>query len=627
MTIPEGRNAPPKTRQVVGIVLSQILVELALAQWEVERFASVAQSGSKDARESTKTTPTAARVARLEAANKHAEPVEGTRTHDSPRHSKGSRPSARDANTREPRAVVWLKDPELLEERELDAKQLVDAVNKEARDFGVRPGQSIAEARSLVSHLAISTVRTYTLQAALERVAEAMTRFGTTVALALPDTVWVEVTGTTHLFGGEWTLLEEMSAVLDDMGHRARLAMADGPQLARAFAEWETRRQGRSAVVIAPESKHSCLKALPLTSLPIPDEIKVGLAQLGLLTAGDLLERDSTLISSRLGERSAAILTLLRGEDTAPLTAHRPLELPTETLDWDEPLSGSDPILFALRRLTTRVAARLRGRGLAAQTLELTLKHDAAIARFRGKETASRHVVQLVAPLARAEDLWRVLTAKILKIQVEVPNVGVSLRVLQVEETKQRQLDLAVGFSKLDAADPERLAVLFSELASDIGAQNFGTLRLANTHKPEKVTLLSPVSGTQTSRRGNQRKSRRKDSPPSAMENSEQLGLGEHRSNVQSAEPTLDFPTRLLATAIPVQTRFKVGELLPLGPKLYTITRVTFQRRLEAVEWWSSEPCSRDYVRLWLSSVHGELQVLAYVDRVTQTRFVQGWYD
>lgn len=626
MTVSERMNAPPKTRQIVGIVLSQILVELALAQLEMERFASVAQSESKKTREPTQPS-TAARVVRVEAANGQVDQVEATRTNDSQPREKRKRPSPRDASTKEPRAVVWLKDPELVEERELDAKRLIDAVNKEARTFGVRPGQSIAEARSLVSHLAISTIGTRVLQGALERVAEAMTRFGTTVALALPDTVWVEVTGTTHLFGGDWTLLEEMSAVLDEMGHRARLAMADGPQLARAFAEWETRRQGRSAVVIAPEDKHSCLKALPLTSLPIPDEIKVGLAQLGLLTAGDLLERDSTVVSSRLGDRAATILTLLRGEDTAPLAAHRPLELPTEVLDWDEPLSGSEPILFALRRLTTRVAARLRGRGLAAQTLELTLKHDAAIARFRGKETSSRHVVQLVAPLAREEDLWRVLTAKVLKIQVEVPNVGVSLRVLQVEETKQRQLDLAVGFSKLDAADPERLAVLFSELASDIGAENFGTLRLANTHKPEKVTLLSPVSGAHSNGRGAGRKGRRKDRAPSSMGNSEQLGLGEHRSCVQGAEPAIDFPTRLLATAIPVQTRFKVGELLPLGPKLYTITRVTFQRRLEAVEWWSSEPCSRDYVRLWLSSIHGELQVLAYVDRVTQTRFVQGWYD
>src|SRR5690606_28952618 len=154
---------------------------------------------------------------------------------------------------------------------------------------------------------------------------------------------------------------------------------------------------------------------------------------------------------------------LLRGEDTAPLIAHRPLMLPKEELDWDEPLAGNEPVLFALRRLTTQVAARLRGRGLAAQSLELTLKHDPAIARFRGKEALTRQLIQLAAPLGRAEDLWRVLTARVAKLYVEVPNIGVALQVLSVEETKQRQLDLAVGFSKLDAADPERMAVLFSE--------------------------------------------------------------------------------------------------------------------------------------------------------------------
>jgi protein ImuB len=423
-----------------------------------------------------------------------------------------------------------------------------------------------------------------------------------------------------------------MRSVLEELGHQARLAMTDGPQLARAFAVWETRRQGKAAVVIGAENKQSCLRALPISGLPLPSEVKINLAKLGLLSAGDLLDREPAVVTSRLGDHAHAMSTLLRGEDTAPLIAHRPLALPEEELDWDEPLAGNEPVLFALRRLTTQVASRLRGRALAAQSLELTLKHDPAIARFRGKEAFTRQVVQLAAPLGRAEDLWRVLTARIAKTQVDVPNIGVALKVLSVEETKQRQLDLAVGFSKLDAADPERMAVLFSELATDIGAENFGTLRLANTHKPEKMSLLAPVGIGQTSERSRKRRGRTVRAAPSVAgslrpaTSNEQLGLGETRNPAHDLTAT-ELPTRLLPTAIPVQTRFRSGELLPLGTKLYTITKVTFQRRLEAVEWWSNEPCSRDYVQLWLSSSQGELHVLAYVDRVTQSRYVQGWYD
>lgn len=594
-----------QSRQIVALVLSQILNELAHAQVELEQLTqAVKQSGDF------------ARVVGSRAA-----------------HSDSRAAHSRAALQEEPRAVVWLSEENTAE---LDAKRPIDAVNRVAREYGVCVGQTIAEARALVAHLAISVVKTSRLRAALERVAEAMARFGSTVAITLPDTIWVEVTGATHLFGGDVALLEEMRSALEELGHHARLAMTDGPQLARAFAVWETRRQGKAAVVIAADQKLSCLRALPVSGLPLPSEIKINLAKLGLLSAGDLLDRDPAVVTSRLGDHAHAITTLLRGEDTAPLVAYRPLALPEEALDWDEPLAGNEPVLFALRRLTTQVASRLRGRALAAQSLELTLKHDPAIARFRGKETFTRQTVQLAAPLSRAEDLWRVLTTKLAKLQVEVPNIGVALKVLSVEETKQRQLDLAVGFSKLDAADPERMAVLFSELATDIGAENFGTLRLANTHKPEKMTLLAPVGIGQTSERARKRRGGGRPpnvadpkslvEPRSAASSGEQLGFGEVRSREHSTRAT-ELPTRLLPSAIPVQTRFRAGELLPLGTKLYTITKVTFQRRLEDVEWWSNEPCSRDYVQLWLSSSQGELQVLAYVDRVTQTRYVQGWYD
>lgn len=616
---PQGANAKP--RQIVAIVLSQILNELARQRVEVEQLTSSVRQLPKEPNHATGSNRSAGANHVVESKR-----AEGRGVSDKPRMKE------------EPRAVVWVRD-EFSLAQELDAKCVLDAVDRVARGFGVCEGQTIAEARALVAHLAISVVNTLQLLGALERVAEAMSRFGTTVAISLPDTVWVEVTGITHLFGGDSELIEEMKSVLEELGHRARIAMSDGPWLARAFAIWETQRCGKVAVVISAERKQACLRALPITSLPLPSEIKVNLAKLGLLSAGDLLDRDAAIVSSRLGDHAHAIASLLRGEDTTPLTAYRPLCLPVETLDWDAPLGGNEPVLFALRRLTTRVAARLRGRALAARSVTLTLKHDPAIARFRGKEASSQYVVQLVSPLARAEDLWRVLAARLAKIRVEVPNVGVSLEVLGVEETKQRQLDLAVGFSKLDAADPERMAVLFSELASDIGTENFGTLRLANTHKPEKMTLLAPVETTvpssQRSRkqgghrqRGRTQDGRTRSRAQSADETTSgaQVGLGEWREPERQSDG-IELPSRMLPKALVVQTRFRVGELLPLGPKLYTISKVKFQRRLESVEWWSNEPCSRDYLQLWLSSAQGELQVLAYVDRVTQTRYVQGWYD
>lgn len=583
-----------KSRQVAAVYLPSILVELALAHTEL---------CSRLAGKKTRALPRA--VVWLKEEGEGAAAV-GSASH-AVRSSKEN-PS--------PQNGAGLKQ----QVEELDAKTPLDAVNAVAAQYGVKVGQSIAEARALVAHLQIDTLTHRVLHAALERVAEVLGRFGTSVAFELPDIVWVDVTGATHLFGGALATLDEIRTAVEELGHHVQVALSDGPRLAKAFAQWETRRRGQKTLVVSAAEKQHCLQALPITCLPLEVDVKIGLAQLGILSLGDLLAIDPNVASSRLGNTATRALALLQGEDNEPLRVYRPLDLPSESVEWDEPVPGNEPVLFALRRLTAQVSARLKGRGLAAETLQLTLQGDAALARFRDKPTCGTYSLQLASPLSRAEDLWRVLVARVNKIQVEVPTIGVKLEVLAVQEAKQRQLDLAVGFSKIDASDPERLAVLFGELAADIGAQNFGVLRLADSHKPEKVTLLSPVGPNKPLyKRG--KRPRKGD----AMNDlNETMALP---TVVRSDLDLQELPNRLLPQAMPVNGRFRVGELLPLGQQLYTITRVVFQRRLDAVEWWSKEPCSRDYVQLLLTSASGQLQVLAYVDRITQKRYVQGWYD
>ncbi|KYF80994.1 hypothetical protein BE11_30065 [Sorangium cellulosum] len=79
---------------------------------------------------------------------------------------------------------------------------------------------------------------------------------------------------------------------------------------------------------------------------------------------------------------------------------------------------------------------------------------------------------------------------------------------------------------------------------------------------------------------------------------------------------------------------------------LYAIERLSFVMRIDAVEWWTPTPASRDYARAWLVSGApsgrapgrlGELrprdgasssscgEAWIYVDRATGEAFLQGW--
>jgi hypothetical protein len=69
------------------------------------------------------------------------------------------------------------------------------------------------------------------------------------------------------------------------------------------------------------------------------------------------------------------------------------------------------------------------------------------------------------------------------------------------------------------------------------------------------------------------------------------------------------------------------GATLSVEHRLYTVGSIAFDRRLEAVEWWTGEPVSRDYLRVWLESAAGGLEALVYVERGTGKRMIQGFCD
>ena len=86
---------------------------------------------------------------------------------------------------------------------------VLHAVTEAARRCGVREGQTVAEARAVVSSLAVRAVEPSRVTDALASVAESLLAYGPRVALCLDtreqlrDSAWVDLTGCAHLGGGE----------------------------------------------------------------------------------------------------------------------------------------------------------------------------------------------------------------------------------------------------------------------------------------------------------------------------------------------------------------------------------------------------------------------------------------
>ncbi len=497
----------------------------------------------------------------------------------------------------------------------IDATAKLSAVNESARRYGVREGQSIAEACALVSSLAIREVTSAEALETLGSIAEVGLSLGSTVAVHAPDTVWVDITGSAHLQGGELALACELANRVRGMGHSVRVAISDGPRLAQAFAHWfaptAADPEDRGVCVVPSERTVSDFATLPLSALPLSQEIAAWFVRLGVLTVGELCALPGAALSNRLGEAAASVTELCAGRDRTPLVAYTPERTVSESSAWDEPVTGTEPLLFVLGGLVSRVSARLTGRGEAAHSLVLSITYDPAIARFRSEKSEQVLRFKLAAPIHRADEMRRIISARLSRSKLGAPSLAMRLSVPKVLPAVARQLELSQVFAgvTLNASAEDEMPVLMAELAAELGEERVGTLKLVDSHRPEAKSQLSALG----------------------VEPAASARPRAKKARLRKAEPTFaelpGAPTRLLTEPCELHGPLRIGVSIAVERSLYTIEHLRFEQRLDAVEWWGQAPVTRDYVRLWLQGAASGFEAVAFVDRKTGRRYLHALAD
>ncbi len=500
-------------------------------------------------------------------------------------------------------------------ERPIDATAKLSAVNESARRYGVREGQSIAEACALVAHLVVREVTSAEALETLSSIAEVGLSLGSTVAVQAPDTVYVDITGCAHLQGGEVALGCEFANRVRGMGHSVRVAISDGPRLAQAFAHWfapsAADPEDRGVCVVPSERTSSAFATLPLSALPISRDTAAWFVRLGVLTVGELCALPGAALGHRLGEDAASVTELCAGRDRTPLVTYTPERTVSEHSAWDEPVTGVEPLLFVLGGLVSRVSARLTGRGEAAHSLVLSIAYDPAIARFQGEKSEQVLRFKLAAPVHRADDMRRIISARLSRSKLGAPSLGMRLSVPKLLPAVARQLELSQVFSgvTLNASAEDEIPVLMAELGAELGEDKVGTLQLVDSHRPEAKSQLSALG----------------------VEPATGIRSRSKKARPRTAEPTFaelpGAPTRLLAEPCELHGPLRVGVSIAVERSLYTIEHLRFEQRLDAVEWWGQAPVTRDYVRLWLQGAAGGFEAVAFVDRTTGRRFLHALAD
>ena len=268
------------------------------------------------------------------------------------------------------------------------SRQLVVIASDEARDCGVRPQMTLAQARALCPTLLHAPYTPDRDRRGLESLARWMMRFTPVVSIAqLPstgncqlttgnDSIFLDVTGCGRVFGGLPNLLEQVHQALRSMQLHARLAIAPTPGAAYAIA-FAGDENGR---IILPAEIRNALTPLPPSALRISPQTAEALYRLGIQTIGQLMQLPRNDLPARFGHEMLTRLDQAIGHIPEPLTAliYRP---PIQArIDFDGVVDSLETIWMTFKDLIGQVIAELARRGCGARKIELEFdRHDAPI--------------------------------------------------------------------------------------------------------------------------------------------------------------------------------------------------------------------------------------------------------
>src|SRR5436190_11749651 len=117
-------------------------------------------------------------------------------------------------------------------------RMLITSANAIAQSLGVYSGMALADARAIIPGLHFLDDKPGLPEKLLNRLAEWCIRFTPFAAINPPDGLILDVTGCSHLWGGDDPYLTEIIKRLEARGYHVRAAMADTIGTAWAVARF-----------------------------------------------------------------------------------------------------------------------------------------------------------------------------------------------------------------------------------------------------------------------------------------------------------------------------------------------------------------------------------------------------
>lgn len=422
------------------------------------------------------------------------------------------------------------------------------AVDALAAGRGLASGQNLSDARAQVPDLEAREIDRGRMGHLFAAFADWHSNASPLVAVLADRAPYgdlcLDITGVTHLFGGEGEMLETLAGRLRALGFTVTGAIADtvgGAWALAHFAPGSSAGAGDLAAALAP---------LPVAALRLDEAQVAGLNQMGLKQVGQLYGRDRRALMARFGATLLTRLDQALGHVEERIAPRIPVAEYHAERRFGEPIGLIDDVLMCAEDLAVQLGFRLEAEGLGAQAFHLFLY------------LVDHRVVSISVNASRATrdpgHVARLFRHRAERLAGEYdPGFGIDMIRLGASSVSELPGSQAGAFADPDgSADLEKL---YDRMTSRLGPLAVVRSLPVNTHIPERAVRLEPVVAR----------------TPDAM--------------ADPPPPESVRPLRLLPAPEPITV---VAEV-PDGPPAvmtwrrvrYRFARVSGPERIEA-EWW-----------------------------------------
>lgn len=373
--------------------------------------------------------------------------------------------------------------------------QRIVARNRAAQQAGLVVGELLSNARSKARDLQTHDADPAADAAALRKLALWALRYAPVVApwddACGADGLFLDVTGATHLLGGEAALLADLDRRLRAFGLVPRLAIAG-----TAGAAWAMARYGDNpCAIVPPGSERAALERLPLAALRLGEDAQLALHRLGFRRIGEVIDQPRAPFAARFDAAFLRRFDQALGRAPEPLIPVVPPPLYRAQAMFLEPIQAQEHVLEAATRLLATLAEDLARDGAGARVVRLLLFRVVSKIRFPSDDGVVSLDLGLAAPSRDVGHIARLIALQLDRrgsdLDAEFGFEAAAVHVLVAERLADRQARLEVGGESLPA---DGLARLVDRLNHRLGKGAARRLHPRRSHTPERAVRIGDAA-------------------------------------------------------------------------------------------------------------------------------------